>query len=1043
MSRSPLRATLTRSALGLSLFLAPEATLAVPVAHAAAGDGALTVRVVYSVAGNGTYDPAVDVGLPSAQVQVADPFGHTVNGVTGSGGKLDVNLGALSGGHYRLRVTAPTGSGLLPAPAGRGLSPLADVVDVSAGKSADPVMGLWNPESYCQADPTLVSCDLQRGDQVNGLGLFAFRGISGTSVTAAGGPYKQLSKVGDQGAVFGIGSDRSGNVFAGTYVKRHTDYGPAGNVNAIYRYNANDPSSGVSTFVTLPGRLTKHVEFDIFDPSHRIPYVDDNGVFNDVGRQGLGGVAVSGDGSTLYAVDLNDSSLYSVPIDGSGPSATAGMATGVAIPRPSTDCNGDWHPFGLGVSGSTVYVGGVCGAENTTWNPFVPWGDPNQEYAFVYRYSGGTFTQVLDFPMNYPRGCAYQYTKPTTNPGLCVPKLGGTLSADWEAWNQHTPTAGKFGFTSAPQPMLTSIDVTDDGGLDLAFRDRYPDMEGSYLHRHNSLDQDAIAIGAGDLLRACVVNGRYTLESGGSCGGVAGTAPGNGLGPGGGEYFKNVWTSSDSVHEHTATGGSTYLPGHNDEWSTRYDPFDGDSWHKGVSLYGADGIQSQSIEVGGSDLDKNFSFGDGNSLADLEKLCDAAPVQIGDRVWYDADRSGIQGPAEPGVDGVKVTLKDTGGKTVATTTTNTNGAYYFSTSDGVKPNATYTIAFDYSGATGLPAGVTAADLSWTTQNTGSDHCLSSAVNSVGVALVTVGKAGDVDDCVNAGLTGPPNSIGDRVWYDSNRNGLQNPAEPGIGGVKATLVDASGAAVESTTTDSLGYYKFSSVPDGRYRVCFDKSTLPGMYADGSFTKQNAAGGNGTDSTVDPSTGCTGYVTLGPADRADVTRNAGIVTPSNTVGDRVWYDEHRDGIQDLGDPGIGGVKATLVNSGGSVVATTATDSLGMYQFTNLPDGTYRVCFDKDTFPSGDGLTITEAHGGNGTDSVADQRTGCTEPVTLGPGHRVNLTLDAGLVKLPAAPPGLLEKLARTGLDLPTTGLFLIGLASLASAAYLLLRRKRSVA
>ena len=59
--------------------------------------------------------------------------------------------------------------------------------------------------------------------------------------------------------------------------------------------------------------------------------------------------------------------------------------------------------------------------------------------------------------------------------------------------------------------------------------------------------------------------------------------------------------------------------------------------------------------------------------------------------------------------------------------------------------------------------------------------------------------------------------------------------------------------------------------------------------------------------------------------------------------------------------------------------------MYQFTDLPDGGYHVCFDKSTFPSGYGLTMAEVHGGNGTDSAADQQTGCTDPVTLGPWHR----------------------------------------------------------
>ena len=1031
MSGSPLRAALAGSALSLC-FVAASGLAWVPVAYAGAGDGALTVRVVYSVSGTGAYDPAVDTGIPAASVLVTDASGHSSGGVTGPGGVLHVDLGGLSGGRYRVQVTAPAGSGLLPAPAGSSLSSLTDFVNVSDGADADPVMGLWDPDRYCQADPTLVSCNLQRGDRDTGLGLFSFTGVSGLSASQPGGPYTQLTTVGQQGAVFGIGTDRSGNVFAGTYVKRHTEYGPAGDMNAIYRYNVHAPGAGVSTFAVLPGRLTPH------DRTGSIPYIDDNAVYDKIGKEGLGGLAVTGDGSTLYAVDLNDKSLYSIPINGTGSAVTAGAQNGVVIPRPSTDCVGEWHPFGLGVHDSTVYVGGVCGAESTVTR-MMPWGDPSQERAFVYRYSGGTFNQILDFALGYPRGCAYFY-KPG-GPGQCQPQVGGVMSGYWEAWNERTPTPGQFGFSSSPQPMLTSIDVTDRGDLVLAFRDRYPDMEGTGLHIHDG-NTNVIAIGAGDLLKACVTGGMYRLEDDGKCGGESGAGVGNGYGPGGGEFFDNVWQGADAFHDHTATGGSTYLPGYNDEWSTRYDPFDYNAWHKGISLYSRNGAPTRGIEIGGSDESSNIHFGKGNALADLEKLCDEAPVQIGNRVWYDANRDGIQDPAEPGIAGVSVTLRTTGGTVVATTTTDANGLYYFGTHDGLKRNTVYTVSFDASNATGLPGGVTGSQLAWSPQDAGRDRCLDSDVNASGVAIVAVGGAGSVNHCVDAGLMPPSDGIGDRVWYDANRNGIQDPGEPGIGGVTVHLQNAGGSVIDTTVTNAQGMYLFPNLSDGGYRVCFDKSSLPATYADGAFTTQNAAGGNGTDSQADPTTGCTGYVTLGPDRRQDLDLDAGIVTPPNTIGDRVWFDKNRNGIQDPGEPGVGGVSETLVTTGGTAVGTMSTNAQGMYLFTNMPDGTCHVCFHPATFPVGDKLTIAYAHGGNGTDSAADQKTGCTDPVTVGPDHRVNLTLDAGLVKPPVAPSGPTSSgfLARTGLDLPLSGLLALGIAASAAGVYLFVWRGR---
>lgn len=55
----------------------------------------------------------------------------------------------------------------------------------------------------------------------------------------------------------------------------------------------------------------------------------------------------------------------------------------------------------------------------------------------------------------------------------------------------------------------------------------------------------------------------------------------------------------------------------------------------------------------------------------------AAKGSIGDRVWSDYNSNGKQDAGEPGINGVKLTLKDSGGKTIATVTTSGNGDYIF------------------------------------------------------------------------------------------------------------------------------------------------------------------------------------------------------------------------------------------------------------------------------------------------------------------------------------------------------------------------------
>lgn len=74
----------------------------------------------------------------------------------------------------------------------------------------------------------------------------------------------------------------------------------------------------------------------------------------------------------------------------------------------------------------------------------------------------------------------------------------------------------------------------------------------------------------------------------------------------------------------------------------------------------------------------------------------------------------------------------------------------------------------------------------------------------------------------------------------------------------------------------------------------------------------------------------------------------VTVNGKIGDRVWRDDDGDGVQDAGEPGIGGIAVRLTSAGADgafgtaddVVTTTTTDASGAYVFTNLVAGTYRV-------------------------------------------------------------------------------------------------------
>ena len=90
---------------------------------------------------------------------------------------------------------------------------------------------------------------------------------------------------------------------------------------------------------------------------------------------------------------------------------------------------------------------------------------------------------------------------------------------------------------------------------------------------------------------------------------------------------------------------------------------------------------------------------------------------------------------------------------------------------------------------------------------------------------------------------------------------------------------------------------------------------------------------------------------PLESGDTIPNidAGFVILSK-LGDLVWEDTNGNGIQDLGEPGIGNVTVTLTGTDGFGDAITPivsqTDETGMYMFGDLYPGDYIVTFGQPT-------------------------------------------------------------------------------------------------
>ncbi len=83
------------------------------------------------------------------------------------------------------------------------------------------------------------------------------------------------------------------------------------------------------------------------------------------------------------------------------------------------------------------------------------------------------------------------------------------------------------------------------------------------------------------------------------------------------------------------------------------------------------------------------------------------------------------------------------------------------------------------------------------------------------------------------------TIGNRVWYDTNANGIQDFGESGVSGVLIRVSDLNGNVIDTTTTNQNGLYSFS-LPPGQYEIRFDETTFPIGY----FITKRLIGNNRT-------------------------------------------------------------------------------------------------------------------------------------------------------------------------------------------------------
>ena len=586
------------------------------------------------------------------------------------------------------------------------------------------------------------------------------------------------------GSIFGLAWQRESRIlFMSAYLKRHAGFGPNG-IGAIYKSQID--MNGIPSTPTLlldVNTLGINVGTDprtVALPASASSPNTDPGVFGEVGKRGIGGMELAPNGRDLYIVNMYEKKLHRINIGNPlKASYTSSDVTGTwSIPDPGI-AGTEWHPMAAKIYQGKIYVGGVCTKETTTAHNIADTaGLSGVVYELDISSGSSTFVEVIRFPLTSRRGFTnsdYRYEfrnnywSAWQNNGDI--SLGGPLRSGLIGATTGTNATGIY----YAQPMLSAIEFDIDGSMIIGMRDRFGDQGGyaNYFETGNVPGESYRVLASGAVLRAGKNGSSWTLENAGSVTtngvttttpgladnnpaqtgsftGMTGTPWGGSYGPGGGYYYYNQnftltgvpapFNVATTVKNHylKTNGGLAFLPGYNEVLNTAIDPMStgfSNGIIKNYNLGANAGNMSARMELIVSATGDPASMGKAAALGDIELLLDAQEVEIGNRVWDDANGNGRQDAGEPGIAGVDVVLRspgadnvyNTGDDQVWTTTTDANGNYYFdntivndnrrptewigvsSTNSGILPGFEYKIEIDNAQASVLGKILTAVN----------------------------------------------------------------------------------------------------------------------------------------------------------------------------------------------------------------------------------------------------------------------------------------------------------------------------------------------
>lgn len=699
-------------------------TLNSTIANAQCTGTSLTGLVFRDFNLNGVKDNANEIGLAGVTVNAFDSNNVQVGTTTVTATNGTYSITGLSGSVRVEFSTLPTG--YVSGPDGSSSGTSVQFVTLSSTIGCGVNFGVNHPDDFCAksgVQPKIAVPCYANGafssTGTNGAGLedalvsFPYN-KTGDKATSGNAP-NLLASYNKIGSVWGMAYNKyNKTLFATAFMKRHSGFGPKGISGLYVVQNADANGLGTVTGINLQTLLgidagtepTRNFAVDKTQSS------DDGGntVFNAVGKMSFGDCELSTDGNILYITNLFDKKIYVLNV--TNPLSPT-LITSYLVPNPACAVGSEYAPFGLKFYRDKLYVGVVCTAESS--QPATA-GATYGQVAFdrttlsssnlkatVYELNGTTFSTALaQFPLNYDRGRS---------------NSDSASYAIWRPWVSNFSQVNNNSGETYPQPMLSDIELDSDGSMILGFADRYSHQLGNANYPPGGTNTVTGRV-EGDVMRATKSGSTWTIENNGTASGITTSGANKKGGPGGGEYYFGDLTID---HDEPAMGGLALYPGTGEIMTTIAGTLDipysggtrrmnnntGDYLYTGAptapnlatwnSVPGYRfAVSSRPDQTGDYKLysgDTPGTFGKASGLGDIEVFCSTAPLEIGNRIWRDYNRNGIQDAGELGIGTITVLLFK-GGVQIASTATDANGEYYFNDANvtgGLLPNMAYEI----------------------------------------------------------------------------------------------------------------------------------------------------------------------------------------------------------------------------------------------------------------------------------------------------------------------------------------------------------------